>query len=135
MSDIAVINRFVVDGDDAERIYEIFRNSHFVLNACNKIPYTDYGLKIEFTYEDGVFRVQEKSALMTSYVGDILYFFVDRDHIFCLSEHIQDGVVQSYTVEDPEGKYFVRPPMTEWELQQEEKLNQRRNGLTDDLPF
>ena len=55
--------------------------------------------------------------------------------IFCMSEYIKDGVVLSYTVEDPEGRYFVRPPMTEWELQEEERMQQRMNRSDDDLPF
>ena len=63
--------------------------------------------------------------------SEILYFFADRDHIYAMSEYLEDGEVQSYSVEDEEGKYFVRPPKTQWELQMEEMQNQR----SKDLPF
>ena len=60
------------------------------------------------------------------------YFFADREHVFCMSEHMEDGVVLSYSVDDIEGKYFVRPPKTEWELQQEKRIER---GEDDNLPF
>ena len=52
-----------------------------------------------------------------------------------MTEHIVNGVVQSYDVDDREGKYFVRPPKTEWELQQEEARRLKREQGIDDLPF
>ena len=86
---------------------------------------------MDFSFADGVFRVEEKSTGGASYIEEILYFFADRDNIYSLSEYIENGVTKSYDVDDAEGKYFVRPPMTEWELQ----LEERRNKIKKDLPF
>ena len=129
MENLAAIRKFVVDGDGVERIYEIFRKSYLVEN--NWQPYEHCSIQVDFSYADGVFRVEEKSTGGASYIGEILYFFADRDNIYSLSEYIENGVTKSYDVDDAEGKYFVRPPMTEWELQMEE----RRNKIKEDLPF
>lgn len=133
MGDRLYINKFVIDGDSAERIYEIFRKSYFVEN--NWQPFDDCFVEVEFNYADGVFRVDEKTNTGISFVAEILYFFTDSSNIFSMTEHIVDGVVQSYDVDDREGKYFVRPPKTEWELQQEEARRLKREQGIDDLPF
>ena len=130
MEQIVVIHRFVVDGDNAEKIYEIFKKSYFVEN--NWQPYESCHVEVQFDYADGVLRLEERTTGPMSYIADILYFFADMDNIYLLSEHLEDGVVQSYYVNDAEGKYFVRPPKTEWELQLEERQN---TGLDDNLPF
>ena len=129
MENLAAIRKFVVDGDGAERIYEIFKKSYLVEN--NWQPYEDCIIQVDFSFADGVFRVEEKSTGGASYIEEILYFFADRDNIYSLSEYIGNGVAKSYEVNDAEGKYFVRPPMTEWEVQME----QRRRAQTEDLPF
>ena len=83
MGEIAGIYRFVVEGDDAERIYEIFKKSYFV--ESNMQPYKDCNVQVEFSYED---------------------------------------------------RYFVRPPKTEWELEMEQRMNERIcQSSDDDLPF
>ena len=133
MSDRLYINKFVVDGEYAERIYEIFRKSYFVENSWQ--PFDHCSVQVEFDLTDGVFRVEEKTDGEISFIADILYFFADRSNIFSMTEHIVNGVVQSYSVDDSEGKYFVRPPKTEWELQQEEVQRLRREQGDDDLPF
>lgn len=142
MGEIAGIYRFVVEGDDAERIYEIFKKSYFV--ESNMQPYKDCNVQVEFSYEDRVFRVEEtitctsekiKTAPL-SFIADILCFFAGNDHIYSMSEYIVDGVAQSYDVCDDEGKYFVRPPKTEWELEMEQRMNERIcQSSDDDLPF
>ena len=129
MVNLAAIHKFVIDGDGAERIYEIFRKSYLVEN--NWQPYEHCTIQVDFSFADGVFRVEEKSTGGVSYIEEILYFFADRDNIYRLSEYIENGVTKSYDIDDAEGKYFVRPPMTEWELQMEE----RRNKIKEDLPF
>ena len=129
MENLAVIHKFVVDGDGAERIYELFRKSYLVEN--NWQPYEHCSIQVDFSFADGVFRVEEKSTGGASYIEEILFFFADRDNIYSLSEYIENGVTKSYDIDDAEGKYFVRPPMTEWELQMEE----RRNKIREDLPF
>lgn len=130
MSEIVGIYKFVVEGDSAEKIYEIFQKSYFVEN--NWQPFEGYHVDVQFDYADGVLRLEEKTTGQISYLAEILYFFADRDNIFSLSEHLENGVVQFYSVDDAEGKYFVRPPQTEWEKQQEER---RKNQTDDDLPF
>ena len=131
MGDIVAIHKYVVDGDYAQRIYEIFQKSYFIESNCAFQPYEGCEVQVEFSYADGVFRVEEKTTGQMSYIAEILYFFADRDHIYAMSEYLEDGEVQSYSVEDEEGKYFVRPPKTQWELQMEEMQNQR----SEDLPF
>ena len=135
MNGIAGIHRFVVDGDDAARLYEILSKSYFIENNCTPQPYEGCNVQVELSFYDRILRIEEKTTGEISYMADILCFFVGRDHMFCMSEYIKDGVVLSYTVEDPEGRYFVRPPMTEWELQEEERMQQRMNRSDDDLPF
>ena len=133
MDDIKAIHKFAVDGDDAEKIYEIFKKSYFVENKWQ--PFKDSTLYVEFNYVDGVFRVEERTVSQLSFIAEILYFFADRKSIYSISEYLDNGVVQSYVVDDCEGKYFVRPPKTEWELQIEELQNQRSTSREDDLPF
>ena len=129
MENLAAIRKFVVDGEGAERIYEIFKKSYLVEN--NWQPYEHCSIQVDFSFADGVFRVEEKSTGGASYIEEVLCFFADRDNIYSLSEYIENGVTKSYDVNDAEGKYFVRPPMTEWEVQME----QRRRAQTEDLPF
>lgn len=130
MGKIVAVHKFVVDGDYAQQLYDIFRNSYFVKN--NWQPFELVHLEIQFNYFDGVLRLEERTTEQLSYLAEILYFFAGRENVFCLSEYIEDGVVLSYNVEDDEGKYFVRPPKTEWELQMEERWNNRKD---EDLPF
>lgn len=133
MNDIVAIHKFVVDGDDAEKLYDIFRNSY--LNQSDGVlhPYKGCSVHVDFSYEDGVLRIEEKSPICMSYVAEVLFFFADLLNIYSMSEYIEDGVTQSYDVCDSDGKYFVRPPMTEWELRMEEKMNACTD--LDDLPF
>ena len=131
MEGIVGIHKFVVDGESAERIYEIFRKSYFVVN--NWQPFDGYPIEVQFDYADGVLRLEEKTTAQIAYLPEILYFFADREHVFSLSEYLVDGVVQSYDVDDRDGKYFVRPPKTEWELEMEERQNMPIDD--DNLPF
>lgn len=131
MSDIVAIHKFSVDGDHAKKLYEIFRKSYFIETGCAMQPYEGCSVQVDFSFTDGVFHVEERTTGEMSYIAEILYFFVDREHIYAMSEYFEDGEVQSYSVEDEEGKYFVRPPKTQWELQMEEMQNQR----SKDLPF
>ena len=130
MTEIVEIHKFVVDGDNAEKIYEIFRNSYFVENSWQ--PFRHCHVEVQFEYADGVLRLEERTTGQISYLAEILYFFADRDNIFGMSEHLEDGVVLYYSVDDNDGKYFVRPPKTQWELEQEKRFE---CGEDDDLPF
>ena len=130
MTEIVEIHKFVVDGDNAEKIYEIFRKSYFVQNSWQ--PFRHCHVEVQFEYADGVLRLEERTTGQISYLAEILYFFADRDNIFSMSEHLEDGVVLYYSVDDNDGKYFVRPPKTQWELEQEKRFERSED---DDLPF
>ena len=67
------------------------------------------------------------------YLSDVLFFFVGYDNYYSLTEYSEDGEVQDYEVHDDKGKYFVRPPKTEWEKLCEERQNQEAGS--DGLPF
>ena len=69
MENLAAIHKFVVDGDGAERIYEIFRKSYLVEN--NWQPYEHCSIQVDFSFADGVFRVEEKSTGGASSIGII----------------------------------------------------------------
>ena len=134
MSEIVEIHKYVVDGDNAEKLYDIFKKSYLVEN--NWQPFEQSHVEVQLDYADGVLYLEEKTTAAISFLGDVLCFFADRDNIFSMSEHIEDGVVLFYSVDDVDGKYFVRPPMTEWELEQEEQQKKRvEQGLDDNLPF
>jgi hypothetical protein len=130
MREIVAIHKFVVDGGNAEKIFEIFKTSYFVQNNCQ--PFNEYHVEVQFEYADGVLRLEERTTGHISYLAEILYFFADRENVFSMSEYMEDGVVLSYTVDDIDGKYFVRPPKTQWELEQEKRFER---GEDDDLPF
>lgn len=134
MDEIVAIHQFVVDGDNAEKIYEIFRKSHFVENNCQ--PFEQWHVEVDFDYVDGVLRLEEKTTGPMSYLAELVYFFADRKNIYSMSEYLENGIIQSYDVDDIDGKYFVRPPMTDWEREQEEQMAMRvSQGGDDNLPF
>ena len=123
-------SQFVVDGDNAERVYNIFKESHFA-KSQNALG---FNTQIGFDYADGILRIEEHTDA-NSLVEELLCFFVGYDNYYFLHEYSEDGVVQSYDTNDDEGRYFVRPPKTEWELSQEEKLAKRADEVGDDIPF
>ena len=57
MTGIVGIHKFVVDGDNAEKIYDIFRKSYLVENSWQ--PLEDYHIEVRLDYADGVLRVEE----------------------------------------------------------------------------
>ena len=126
MGEQSEINHFAVDGEAAKRVYEIFKESHFV-KSQNALG---LNTQIEFDYSDGVLRIEERTDA-NSLVAELLCFFVGCDNFYFLTEYYEDGVVQSYDTNDDEGRYFIRPPKTEWELSQEEKLAK----VGGDIPF
>ena len=125
-----IISHFVVDGDNAERVYTIFKESHFVKSHTA----LGFNTQIEFDYTDGVLRIEECTEA-NSLVEELLTFFVGCDNFYFLTEYIEDGVVQGYDTNDDEGRYFIRPPKTEYELEQGEKLTKRVDEVGGDIPF
>lgn len=105
------INHFAVDGEAAKRVYIILKESHFVTSQ-NALG---FNTQIEFDYADGILRIEERTDA-NSLVEELLCFFVGCDSFYFLTEYYEDGVVQSYDTNDDEGRYFIRPPKTEYEL-------------------
>ena len=120
------INHFVVEGEAAKRIYNIFSESHFV-KSQNALG---FNTQIEFDYADGILRIEERTDA-NSLVEDLLCFFVGCDNFYFLHEYSEDGVVQGCDTNDDEGKYFVRPPQTEWEREVEAAMDK----ASSEIPF
>lgn len=139
-SKITDTSKYVVDGDDAKRVYDILQMSYFGKNKklpTSLLPDTSkYNYKLEYKYEDGVLYIEERVSGCSGgfIINELLFFLVPHDNIYILSERCNDGVPWSYSIKDDEGKYFVRPPKTEYELQQEAEAR-RFEGDTTDLPF
>ncbi len=92
--------QFVVDGDNAERLFKIFKESHFV-KSHNAMG---FNTQIEFDYADGVLRIEERTDA-NSLVEELLCFFEGCDNFYFLTEYIEGGGVQSYDTND-EDKCF-----------------------------
>lgn len=101
------INHFAVDGEAAKRVYEIFKESHFV-KSQNALG---FNTQIEFDYSDGVLRIEEHTEA-NSLVAELLNFFVGACNFYYLTEYGEDGKVQDYETNDDEGKYFTVPSKT-----------------------
>lgn len=101
------INHFAVEGEAAKRVYEIFKESHFV-TSNNALG---FNTQIEFAYADGVLRIEEHTEA-NSLVAELLDFFVGACNFYYLTEYGEDGKVQDYETNDDEGKYFTVPSRT-----------------------
>ena len=97
-------SQFVVDGEAAERVFNIFKESHFA-KSHNALDLTT---QIEFNYSDGVLRIEEHTDA-NSLVAELLSFFVGYDNFYSLTEYYEDGEVQDYELHDEEGRYFTDP--------------------------
>ena len=104
-------SQFVVDGDNAERVFNIFKESHFA-KSQNALG---FNTKIEFDYADGILRIEEHTDA-SSLVADLLSFFVGYGNFYYLLEYYEDGEVLDCEIHDEEGRYFICPPKTEYEL-------------------
>jgi hypothetical protein len=97
-------SQFVVAGEAAERVYNIFKESHFVKNQ-NELG---FNTQIEFDYADGILRIEERTDA-NSLVADVLCFFVGYDNFYYLAEYYEDGEVLDCELHDEEGRYFTDP--------------------------
>ena len=95
-------SQFVVDGEAAERVYNIFKESHFA-KSHNALG---FNTQIEFDYSDGVLRIEEHTDA-NSLVAELLCFFVGYDNFYSLTEYYEDGEVQDCELHDDEGRYFT----------------------------
>ena len=136
-SKISDTNKYVIDDDNAKRVYDVLQMSYVGKNKTlptslsQGTNYRNY--KLEYKYEDGVLYIEESvSGGSGGLLDEFLFFLVPLDSVYFLRERCEDGVPLSYSIKDDEGKYFVRPPKTEHELQQEAEA---RKFKDDDLPF
>ena len=140
-SKISDTNKYVIDDDNAKRVYDVLQMSYVGKNKTLPTSqgtnyYNYYNYKLEYKYEDGVLYIEESvSGGPGGFIDELLLFLVPVDSIYALSERCEDGVPLSYSVKDDEGKYFVRPPKTEYELQQEAEARKFKEDTIDDLPF
>lgn len=125
--------KYVVEGDDAKKVYDVLQVSYVCKHKKLPESESDKGYVIDYKYEDGVLYIEEHTTEgRAGYISELLDFLIHYDSYYSMWERSDDGVPISYEVRDDEGKYFVRPPKTEYELQQEaEKL--RSQG--EDMPF
>ena len=103
-------SQFVVDGDNAERVYNIFKESHFA-KSHNALG---FNTQIEFDYADGILRIEEYTDA-NSLVAELLCFFVGYDNFYSLTEYYEDGEVLDCELHDDEGKYFYNKNNTNYE--------------------
>ena len=96
--------QFVVDGEAAERVYNIFKESHFA-KSHNALG---FNTQIEFDYADGILRIEEHTDA-NSLVAELLSFFVGYDNFYSLTEYYEDGEVLDCELHDEEGRYFTDP--------------------------
>lgn len=122
---------FVIENDYAKTIYPILKESYFVKHqhtpqAC------DENISIEFSYDDNILRIVEHiNGNGVSWVYELLGFVIDYNTFYWMEECGEDGVTHYYYVCDDEGKYFVRPPKTQWEIALDIKCEQ----IKKDSPF
>lgn len=135
--------KYVIDDDNAKMVYDVLQMSYVGRNKTLPTSlsqgtnnyYNYYNYKLEYKYEDGVLYIEESvSGGPGGFIDEILLFLVPHDSIYALVERCKDGVPWSYSIKDDEGKYFVRPPKTEHELQQEAEARKFEED-TIDLPF
>lgn len=132
-SKLSDIYKYVVEGDNAKKVYDVLQISYVGKNKKLPESGSDKGYAIDYKYEDGVLYIEEHTTEgRAGYISELLDFLIRYDSYYSMWERRNDGVPMFYEVRDDEGKYFVRPPKTEYELQQEaEKLKSYR----EDMPF
>ncbi|MBR5200517.1 MAG: hypothetical protein IKW31_02060 [Alistipes sp.] len=134
-SKLSDYTKYVIEGENAKKIYDILQESYVGKNKKLPPSMADMGYQIEYRYEDGVLYIEEHTTGgRGGEVEFLLDFLIPYDGYYLIRERSENGVPIDYEVRDEEGKYFVRPPKTEHELQQDEKLRQI-HANSDDMPF
>ena len=103
-------SQFVVDGEAAERVYNIFKESYFA-KSHNALG---FNTQIAFDYADGILRIEECTDA-NFLVAELLCFFVGYDNFYSLTEYYEDGEVLDCELHDDEGKYFYNKNNTNYE--------------------
>ena len=125
--------KYVVEGENAKKVYDVLRESYVGKNKKLPPSMADIGYQIDYRYENRVLYIEEHTT-GGGEVEFLLDFLIPYDEYYFLRECSKNGVPICYDVRDEEGKYFVRPPKTEYELQREEEFRQR-HANSYDLPF
>ena len=131
-SNLSDVYKYVVEGDDAKKVYDALQVSYVGKNK--KLPKSegDREYAIDYKYEDGVLYIEEHTTeSRAGYITELLDFLIHYDSYYSMWERSYDGKPIFYQVNDEEGKYFVRPPKTEYELQEERRTSQ----ASEDMPF
>ena len=138
-SKISDTNKYVIDDDNAKRVYDVLQMSYVGKNKTlptslsQGTNYRKY--KLEYKYEDGVLYIEEHTTGgRGSEVEFLLDFLIAYDDYYLIREHSENGTPIYYDVRDEEGKYFARPPKTEYEIQEEAKQVARAKKAND-MPF
>ena len=134
-SNLSDVYKYVVEGDDAKKVYDALQVSYVGKNK--KLPKSegDREYAIDYKYEDGVLYIEEHTTeSRAGYITELLDFLIHYDSYYSMWERSYDGKPIFYQVNDEEGKYFVRPPKTEYEQQQEEEIRKSQEN-SGDMPF
>lgn len=123
-SNISVIYKFVVDGENAQKVYDVLRESYVGKNKKLPPSQGEQVYEIEYSYEDGVLHIEERASVGGGgYIEELLCFLIPYDSF----ERCDD----SYDARDEECKYFVRPSKTNYEIQEEEEIKKRQESCGD----
>ena len=135
-SKLSDIYKYVVEGDNAKKVYDVLQISYVGKNKKLPPSQGERDYKIEYRYEDGVLYIEEHTTEgCAGYITELLDFLICYDSYYSMWERSNDGAPMFYEVKDDEGKYFVRPPKTEYELAKEEEIRNSRANKDEDMPF
>ena len=110
MSTLWGVNKFAIEGENAHKVYEAVKESHFA-KSHNALG---FNTQIEFDYADGILRIEEHTDA-NSLVEELLCFFVGYDNFYSLTEYYEDGEVLDCELHNDEGKYFYNKNNTNYE--------------------
>ena len=125
LNEIDII-KYAIEGDNAMKLYEI---------VVNLRTYKEFLDRIKLDYRNGVLIVT-----LVSYSDTDFYHFTDftlpfiigkADYELGYSIDLNSGKIADWGTNDTEGKYFVRPSKTQWEIALDIKCEQMKK----DLPF
>ena len=135
MSEMLYVDRFAIEGDYAKKVYDVLEWSYVSKNRKQPSLQGCHDYELEYRYEDGVLYIEERNADgWVGYMMELLCFVIGHMNFYASRVYIVDGVTTPVLVSDDEGKYFVHPPKTEHELQQEAE-QVARTTKSDDMPF
>ena len=127
--------KYVVEGENAKKVYDVLRESYVGKNKKLPPSMADMDYQIDYRYENGVLYIEEHTTGgRGSEVEFLLDFLIAYDYYYLIRERSENGAPIYYDVRDEEGKYFIRPPKTEHELQ-EEAEQVARAKKANDMPF